>query len=184
MNNRKWDGVSFQIYSFKIVPFNSMTKTIFILVLMFGSYITSYSQQDISDSLFGARLNNFKCDTSVHSSYFTWDSSPICVNGFDEFARNFNSSLDLQTKFNGNIMVSFLINCKGEIDFVRFISIGKRKRSHSVILNDGKMNTELFEKCGTWKPATSNGANVDSEHVLMFLFNKGKVISISEFYEN
>lgn len=142
----------------------------------------SYGQKDISDSLSSLRLKNFMCDSLV-SSFFTWDSPPICVNGFNDFATKLNSSLDLNKKINGEIVVTFLINCKGEIDFIRFAPFKKRKRCIALLQDDGKLTAELFAKCGTWKPAVINGSNVDSEHVLTLRLKNGEITSINDYYD-
>ena len=146
-----------------------MTKTTLIFLLTTWICLSTYGQNDISDSLLSLRLKNFMCDSFV-SSFFTWDSQPKCVNGFNDFATKLNTSTDFNKKINGEIIVTFLINCKGEIDFIRFAPFKKRKRFIALLEDDGKLTAELFAKCGTWKPAMINGSNVDSEHVLLLIF--------------
>lgn len=159
-----------------------MTKTIFIFFLTIVTCFNSSGQKDISDSLFSVRWNNFMCD-SLFESFFTWDSSPICVNGFDDLTTKLNSSLDFSKKIHGEIVVSFFINCKGEIDFIRFAPSKKGKRCYALLRDGGKLTAELFAKCGTWEPAMINGSNIDSEHELTLSFKNGKLTSIKNYYE-
>ena len=123
------------------------------------------------------------CDPSLHLSFFTWDSPPICINGYDAFALKLNSALEFNKKINGEIVVAFIINCKGEIDFIRFTPFKRRKRCNALLQDNGKLTAELFVKCGTWQPAMSNGSNVDAENLLTLKFKNGKITLIRDYFE-
>lgn len=120
------------------------------------------------------------CDTSAISN---WDNPPYCLNSFTDFAKKLNATFDINKKIHGEIELAFFINCKGEIDFIRFYPLKIRRKYYSLILQEVKLTPASFAKCGTWQPATLNGANVDAEHFLRVRLKEGTIYTVTDYYE-
>jgi hypothetical protein len=78
--------------------------------------------------------------------------------------------LTANPKFKAKGMISFFVNCEGEMlgcEMDRKNSTGNAELDAQIV--------EVFKKLKTWKPGTLNGNNVDSSLLYSFEVRKGKI---------
>lgn len=151
------------------------------LLLTLSLTISAQTVQEV-DSISAKELKDFQCDDGPCAELLTGNSAPHYKGGFDKLANNLNQKLSISKKVTGDMLVTFLINCKAEIGFVRLLARGRWKGLNNYIESEGEVFKQTFISVANWHPAFKDGEEIDAMHTIVVSFKKGEVVAIEDSY--
>lgn len=160
----------------------AMSRFVAFIILLLFSFAVSAQTTEKVDSIISKELKDFQCDDGPCAEMLTGNSAPHYKGGFDKLASNLNQNLSVSKKVSGDMLVTFLINCKAEIGFVRLLARGRWKGLNNYIDSEGESFKKTFISVANWHPAFKNGEEIDAMHSIVVSFKKGEVVAIEDSY--
>lgn len=154
-------------------------KLLIVANLMLVS-VTTFAQLVTTsfDSILALHLSEFKCHDTVHAMFLTGNAAPTFRGSSEKFEGRLNSKLTMPKNVKGKMWVRFLVNCEGDIGFVRLSAHRRYQRLNRFIDSNRTQILEAFAGAADWMPAIIDGAEVDAEHSLELTFKRGALVQI------
>lgn len=130
------------------------------------------------DSILALRLSEFKCHDTVHAMFLTGNAAPTFSCDSKKFRDRFDAKLTAPQSVRGKMWVRFLVNCEGDIGFVRLSAHRRHQRLNRFIDSNRTQILEAFISASDWMPASVNGREVDAEYSLELTFKRGGLVQI------